>query len=97
MATSSTRRIFFGIPKVSYSDAVTKDPDAISWPSDALSSVGHLRSPKELWGRFYPPRQGLKFESCLGRYGFPSRVRKGKGAIAFWVGPNVVVWARYAF
>ncbi|GJS65449.1 putative reverse transcriptase domain-containing protein [Tanacetum coccineum] len=25
------------------------------------------------------------------------RVRKGKGAIAFWAGPNLVVWARYAF
>ncbi|GKF55002.1 hypothetical protein Tco_0165342, partial [Tanacetum coccineum] len=29
--------------------------------------------------------------------GVSSRVRKGKGAIAFWVGPNLVVWARYAF
>ncbi|GKF76579.1 hypothetical protein Tco_0229049, partial [Tanacetum coccineum] len=29
--------------------------------------------------------------------GFPSRVGKGKGAIAFWAGPNLVVWARYAF
>ncbi|GJW85859.1 NB-ARC domains-containing protein [Tanacetum coccineum] len=26
-----------------------------------------------------------------------SRVCKGKGAIAFWAGPNLVVWARYAF
>ncbi|GJW96385.1 ribonuclease H protein, partial [Tanacetum coccineum] len=26
-----------------------------------------------------------------------SRMRKGKGAIAFWAGPNLVVWARYAF
>ncbi|GJZ43308.1 hypothetical protein Tco_0590563 [Tanacetum coccineum] len=29
--------------------------------------------------------------------GVSSRVRKGKGAIAFWAGPNLVVWARYAF
>ncbi|GKD03012.1 hypothetical protein Tco_1177986 [Tanacetum coccineum] len=29
--------------------------------------------------------------------GVSSRVRKGKGAIAFWAGPNMVVWARYAF
>ncbi|GJV57529.1 hypothetical protein Tco_1458534 [Tanacetum coccineum] len=26
-----------------------------------------------------------------------SRVCKGKGAIAFWAGPNLVVWDRYAF
>ncbi|GKF32251.1 hypothetical protein Tco_0102049, partial [Tanacetum coccineum] len=26
-----------------------------------------------------------------------SRVCKGKGVIAFWAGPNLVVWARYAF
>ncbi|GJY54244.1 calcium/proton exchanger [Tanacetum coccineum] len=29
--------------------------------------------------------------------GVSSRVRKGKGAIAFWAGPNLVMWARYAF
>ncbi|GKB24961.1 RNA-directed DNA polymerase, eukaryota, reverse transcriptase zinc-binding domain protein [Tanacetum coccineum] len=29
--------------------------------------------------------------------GVSSRVCKGKGAIAFWAGPNLVVWARYAF
>ncbi|GKD22310.1 hypothetical protein Tco_1224013 [Tanacetum coccineum] len=23
-------------------------------------------------------------------------MRKGKGAIAFWAGPNLVVWARFA-
>ncbi|GKD68204.1 hypothetical protein Tco_1322294, partial [Tanacetum coccineum] len=28
--------------------------------------------------------------------GVSSRVRKGTGAIAFWAGPNLVVWARYA-
>ncbi|GKC12344.1 hypothetical protein Tco_1009126 [Tanacetum coccineum] len=29
--------------------------------------------------------------------GVSSRVCKGKGAIAFWAGPNLVVWARYVF
>ncbi|GKE20438.1 hypothetical protein Tco_1431950 [Tanacetum coccineum] len=29
--------------------------------------------------------------------GVSSRVCKGKGAISFWAGPNLVVWARYAF
>ncbi|GJS93988.1 hypothetical protein Tco_0800956 [Tanacetum coccineum] len=29
--------------------------------------------------------------------GVSSRVCKGKGAIAFWAGPNLVIWARYAF
>ncbi|GJW87823.1 hypothetical protein Tco_0163163 [Tanacetum coccineum] len=64
-------------------DLRAKHFEPMSWKPTELSSVGHLRSLKELWGRFYPPRQGLKFESCLGRQGFPSRVRKGKGAIAF--------------
>ncbi|GKG49904.1 hypothetical protein Tco_0518678, partial [Tanacetum coccineum] len=29
--------------------------------------------------------------------GVSSCVCKEKGAIAFWAGPNLVVWARYAF
>ncbi|GKC33596.1 hypothetical protein Tco_1045980 [Tanacetum coccineum] len=29
--------------------------------------------------------------------GVSSHVCKGKGAIAFWAGPNLVVWAHYAF
>ncbi|GJV15172.1 RNA-directed DNA polymerase, eukaryota [Tanacetum coccineum] len=33
---------------------------------------------------------------CEGDRGF-LRVRKGKGAIAFWAGPNLVVWAHYAY
>ncbi|GKD28513.1 hypothetical protein Tco_1239291 [Tanacetum coccineum] len=54
-----------------------------------MSSVGHLRSPKKLWGRFYPPRQGLKFESCLGRQGFPLACVKGRVPLPSGLDPTL--------
>ena len=41
-----------------------------------------VQKPTGLWSngmeRFYPPRQGLKFEYCLERYGFPPACVKGR-------------------
>ncbi|GJX91351.1 ribonuclease H-like domain-containing protein, partial [Tanacetum coccineum] len=62
-------------------------------PLAVLMKLIHQRAFGPMVWRFYPSRQGLMSRAI----GVSSRVCKGKGAIAFWAGPNLVVWARYAF